>query len=366
LSLKVIIPAGGGGIAIVALIAFLLPSQPSGQFEQTETTDSAVVMVTNGEKHLVPLNKILSGGPPKDEIPSIDNPQFADAQNAPFVSDNDIVIGLEINGDAKAYPLFILVWHEIVNEKVGEIPVAVTYCPLCYTTQVFERTINGQEVEFGTSGKLYNSNLVMYDRLTDSYWSQALGTAIKGELTGSQLKIIPFDVISWKGWKNLHPDTLVLTTNTGHLRSYGVDPYGDYYTDKRIVFPVENNDSRLHPKEIILGFHDGDSYKAYKQKDVENFVVINDEFNEKPILLISLYDGNTRAFNRTADGQTLEFIFRDGAVFDNETNSEWDYDGVASTGPLKGKKLDRLPFNPGFWFEWVAFHPETELYGEHA
>ena len=111
------------------------------------------------------------------------------------MSDSDTVIGLEINGDARAYPLFILVWHEIVNDKVGGTPVSVTYCHLCYTHQVFERVINDQEVEFGTSGKLYNSNLLMYDRLTDSYWSQALGLAVKGELTGYQLDLVPFDVI---------------------------------------------------------------------------------------------------------------------------------------------------------------------------
>ncbi len=146
-----------------------------------------------------------------------------------FMSDSDTVIGLEINGEVKAYPIFILVWHEIVNDSVGGTPVSVTYCPLCYTNQVFERIIDGQEVEFGTSGKLYNSNLLMYDRLTESYWSQALGMAVKGELTGYQLNLVPFDVITWGDWKKLHPDTLVLTTDTGYIRSYATDPYGNYY-----------------------------------------------------------------------------------------------------------------------------------------
>jgi len=156
------------------------------------------VITTDGVKHIVPLDKIRSGGPPKDGIPSIDDPQFVIASEAEFVSDNDVIIGLEINGETKAYPLSILVWHEIVNDDVGGTPVAVTYCPLCFTNQVFERTINGNEVEFGTSGKLYNSNLVMYDRLTESYWSQALGTAIVGELAGYELEKTPFDVITWK------------------------------------------------------------------------------------------------------------------------------------------------------------------------
>ena len=320
------------------------------------------ILVTNGEKHLVPLDKIRSGGPPKDGIPSIDDPKFANAEDAAFMSDDDIVIGLEINGDARAYPLFILVWHEIVNDKVGNTPVAVTYCPLCYTNQVFERVIDGQEVEFGTSGKLYNSNLVMYDRLTDTYWSQALGLAIKGELTGSKLDIIPFDVISWADWKKLHPDTIVLTTDTGHARAYAVDPYGDYYTNSQIVFPVENRDERMHPKEIILGFEDNNVYKAYKQKDVETSIVINDEINKKPILIASFFSGDSRAFDRTVNDLVLEFEFRDGKIFDVQTISQWNYDGIAVSGELAGAKLTRLGFNPGFWFEWVAFHPQTEVY----
>ena len=130
-----------------------------------------------------------------------------------------------------------------------DVPVSVTYCPLCYTNQVFERNVDGNEVEFGTSGKLYNSNLLMYDRLTESYWSQALGLAVKGELTGTQLNLVPFDVITWGDWKELHPDTLVLTTDTGHLRSYATDPYGNYYTEPRIMFPVEYSDDRIIQKK---------------------------------------------------------------------------------------------------------------------
>jgi hypothetical protein len=319
-------------------------------------------MVTNGLKHIVPLDKIKGGGPPKDGIPSIDNPKFAPVSESQFVPDTTFVIGLDINGEKRAYPLFIMVWHEIVNDSVGGVPVAVTYCPLCFTNQVFERVIDGKEVEFGTSGKLYNSNLVMYDRLTDSYWSQALGVAITGELTGYELKRIPFDVISWADWKTLHPDTLVLTTETGHIRSYGVDPYGDYYTDPRILFPVEHEDDRMHPKELILGFHESDVSKAYKQDDVESAIVINDIFNNKPMMLVSLFSGDSRAFDRTVDGKVLTFDFVDNVIIDLESKSKWNYDGVAISGSMEGIQLVRLPFNPGFWFEWVAFHPDTEVY----
>ncbi len=362
---KHIVLMAGTGIAVIVVIAIISSTQFFSSGDEnviiTQIADDGI-MTTNGQKHIIPLEKIKSGGPPKDGIPSIDTPEFIEASQEYHVSDSDTVLGLEINGDVRAYPLSILVWHEIVNDNVGGVPVAVTYCPLCFTNQVFERVIDGQEVEFGTSGKLYNSNLVMYDRLTNSYWSQALGKAIVGELTGYELSTIPFDVIRWGDWKSLHPDSVVLTTNTGHIRAYGVDPYGNYYTETRILFPVENTDDRMHPKEIILGFNDGDVYKAYKQQDVESAVIINDQINNNPIFLVSLYPENARAFERTVDGKVLEFFFKDESIIDKETNSEWNYDGVAISGTLVGTELNRIPFNPGFWFEWIAFHPDTDVY----
>ncbi len=362
---KYIVSMAGTGIAVIVVVAIISNTQFFSSGDEnviiTQISDDGI-MTTNGQKHIIPLEKIKSGGPPKDGIPSIDTPEFTEASQEYHVSDSDTVLGLEINGDVRAYPLSILVWHEIVNDNVGGVPVAVTYCPLCFTNQVFERVIDGQEVEFGTSGKLYNSNLVMYDRLTNSYWSQALGKAIVGELTGYELSTIPFDVIRWGDWKSLHPDSVVLTTNTGHIRAYGVDPYGNYYTETRILFPVENTDDRMHPKEIILGFNDGDVYKAYKQQDVESAVIINDQINNNPIFLVSLYPENARAFERNVDGKVLEFFFKDGSIIDKETNSEWNYDGVAISGTLVGTELNRIPFNPGFWFEWIAFHPDTDVY----
>ena len=331
-----------------------------------KNSDTLSIMETNGVKHIIPLDKIKGGGPPKDGIPSIDNPIFADVNNSQFMADSNTVIGLEINDEAKAYPLFILVWHEIVNDEVGGVPVSVTYCPLCYTNQVFERLINGNVVEFGTSGKLYNSNLLMYDRYTESYWSQALGMAVKGELTGYQLNLVPFDVITWGDWKTLHPNTKVLTTDTGHIRSYATDPYGNYYTEPRIMFPVENHDDRLHPKEIILGFSQDGIYKAYKQNDVESKKIINDSIDENPIMLVSLFSQNSRAFERTINGEILEFKISNDKIIDISTNSEWNYDGLSTSGPYVGEQLKRIPIEPGFWFEWVAFHPETLVYGENS
>ena len=223
-------------------------------------------------------------------------------------------------GETKAYPLFIMTWHEIVNDSFGDVPVAVTYCPLCFTNQVFERTIDGKAVEFGTSGKLYNSNLVMYDRLTGSYWSQALGIAIKGELTGTELERIPFDVITWNDWKTLYPETMVLTTDTGNLRPYGTDPYYDYFKDPRVLFPVENEDDRLPKKDIILGFENDGIYKAYRLSDIESKKIVNDKVGGKDIMIISTIPNMARIFDGNINGRILEFeINHDGKITDVQT-----------------------------------------------
>jgi len=366
------------GITLVVTIFFLsqqmvLPDAKDDQritdvasgtnYDKLTESSTSEIQITNGIKHIIPLDKIKSGGPPKDGIPSIDEPKFVKSSKAEFVSDDDLVIGVNINGEQKAYPLFIMVWHEIVNDEVGGVPVAVTYCPLCFTNQVFDRTVDGKITEFGTSGKLYNSNLVMYDRNTDSQWSQALGIAITGEMTESHLKRIPFDVARWSDWKSLYPDTLVLTTDTGFFRAYGSDPYGDYYIDSRIIFPVENKDDRLFLKEKISGFDNG-IHKAYKLSDIEKNKVINDDVGDKKIVLISLYPEMARAFTRIVDGQILEFEYSNGQIIDIQTKSTWNFDGESIEGQLKGKKLQREVYNPGFWFEWVAFHPETLLYLE--
>jgi len=319
------------------------------------------IKVTKGEKHIVPLDKIRSGGPPPDGIPPIDEPKFVKASEANFVSDDDLVIGVNYQGKIKAYPLFIMTWHEIVNDYFGDVPVAVTYCPLCFTNQVFERTIDGKAVEFGTSGKLYNSNLVMYDRLTGSYWSQALGLAIKGELTGRELDKIPFDVIRWEDWHALYPDTLILTTETGHIRPYSSDPYSDY-KDPRVLFPVDNRDDRIPEKEIILGFENDGIYKAYRLSDVESQRVVNDKIGDQDLVIVSTFPHMARAFDSNMNRKTLEFEIKEDKITDIQTGSVWNIEGVAMSGAMKDSKLKRITYDPGFWFEWVAFHPETELY----
>lgn len=317
-------------------------------------------------KHIVPLDQIVNGGPPPDGIPSIDNPKFLSIADASkFLKDSDLVIGLSINGETRAYPLLILVWHEIVNDKVGGVPVAITYCPLCFTAQVFNRTISGHVVQFGTSGKLYNNNLVMYDRLSGSLWSQALGQGIVGTYAGESLKRILFDLAYWKDWKQLYPNSVVLSTDTGFTRPYGVDPYGDYYTSDQLYFPVSNIDKRLGLKEMVIGLNDNKGqYKAYVLNQVESSKVINDKVGNKSIVLFSLYPRMVRAYSPIVEGQTLVFQYDASAnkIVDKQTGSQWNFDGISINGQLKGKQLARLTFDEGFWFSWAAFHPHTRIY----
>jgi hypothetical protein len=201
-------------------------------------------------KALVPLSEIVSGGPPKDGIPSIDNPKFVSAEQATFLSDNTLGMYVDVNGDKRFYPTNILAWHEIVNDVVGGKPLAITFCPLCGSALVFERTISGEIFEFGTSGMLYQSNLVMYDRQTDSLWSQILGKAIVGQLVGTELTLYPADTLLFSTIKTI-PDVKILSTDTGYVRDYQHNPYYDYEKSDEIIFPVNNKDARLPAKTHV-------------------------------------------------------------------------------------------------------------------
>jgi hypothetical protein len=352
------------GLVVGITIGLILPLlDTSGS---SSSLSSSIAASPQEQKSIVPLDQIVSGGPPPDGIPSIDNPKFTTVQEADeILEDSDLVIGVNINGDIRAYPLQILVWHEIVNDNVGGVPVAVTYCPLCFTNQVFNRTLeDGRVVEFGTSGKLYNSNLVMYDRTSKSLWSQALAQSIVGKYAGVKLERIPFDVAYWKEWKELYPESRVLSRDTGSSRPYGVDPYGDYYTNPDVLFPISNRDDRVGLKQIVIGLENQGQYMAYKLQDIENNKVINDDVNGRQIALFSLYPFMVRVYDPIVDGQTLRFEYNQGNhnFIDKQTGSQWNFDGLAVNGTMKGKQLRVMPYDEGFWFEWVAFHPQTDVY----
>ena len=297
---------------------------PSTECSQVNTMTTREISVINGVKHSIPLNEILSGGPGKDGIPSIDNPEFVSAEKATFLDDSDSGLGLTLNGESRFYPYRILVWHEIVNDTVAGQPVLVTYCPLCATGIVFDRRIDSEVQEFGVSGRLWQSNLLMYNRAGneagESLWSQVLGEAVLGVHTGKKLSIVRSDVVRFGDWKQAHPDTKVLSQDTGALRDYGRDPYGDYYTSESVSFGATFNDTRLHPKALVHGIEIDGQYKAYSDETLSG--TITDTFAGKEVSVTK--DGSGQ-ITFTADGEPLASI-------------------------------------PGFWFSWLAVHPETELF----
>lgn len=295
---------------------------------EDRTLPTKEMMVTDGIKHSIPLNELVSGGPPQDGIPSIDNPEFISVpEAATFLKDGEPGIALERNGTVRFYPFQILVWHEIVNDTIDGQRVLVTYCPLCLSGIVFDPLVQGERVEFGASGKLWNSNLVLYDRKTNSLWSQILGEAIVGAVTGTQLRVLPSDMMRFGAFRNQHPQGTVLSRETGATRFYGRDPYGDYYATPGTYFPVGKKDDRLGDKDFVLGIVVRDKAKAYWPESVRQAGEIIDQF--EGITIIARYEraiDAVRLFEQQADG-TVERINPFGA----------------------------------FWFSWVAAHPDTEL-----
>lgn len=338
------------------------------------------LMITNGIRHIIPLSDILSGGPAPDGIPPIENPKYISAGEADaFLSNNEFVLGITYDSISRAYPLQILVWHEIVNDEFNGKPLLITYCPLCFTGIAFEPFIGEEAVTFGTSGKLYNSDLVMYDRKTSSYWSQITGQSIRGELAGLVLKKVPIDTIRWGDWKEAHPDTEVLSRETGSIRPYGQDPYPGYYNGGGPIFPVESRDSRLPEKAIVHGISIDGLARAYPEQSVADVGgIVNDVVGSLNLLIVqdpdqitqpegglssrAVSSRVTRIFDRTVDGMLLDFEIVDGKLLDKQTGSEWSFDGLALSGSQEGKRLTRIPSTPEFWFAWSSFYPTTEIF----
>ena len=341
-------------------------SVQEGEFEMSDSLkkkvkanpdlEDSIMTLRDGTKYLLNPKKILSGGPPKDGIPSIDNPKFETAEEADkWLKDDDLILGLNYNGAIKAYPHRILNWHEIVNDVAGGEKVLITYCPLCRTGIAFKPIVNDQEIEFGTSGKLYNSELIMYDRLTDRYWPQSFGMAVVGPSTGKILEKVALDTVRWKDWKKVHPDTEVLSRTTGFIRDYNRNPYGGIQKSDRVSFPLSNEDSRLKPKVIVYGAEFDGIAKAYAEDDVKQVKVINDAVSGIPIVVVWDPDLNVvKIFERTLNGEKLTFELSNNKIIDNK-NNEWTVQEMAD-------KLEIVDTFGHFWFSWAAFFPETELY----
>lgn len=338
---------------------------------------------TNFCLHNVAYDEIFSGGPPRDGIPPIDNPRFESIPSADeWIEDLEPVILLDHQGEARAYPLQILTWHEIVNDEISGDPVIVTFCPLCNTALVFRRPIiEGEILTFGTSGNLRNSDLVMWDRQTESWWQQFTGEAIVGDLTGSKLEPLAAAIISWADFKSGHPEGQVLSVNTGFVRSYGSNPYPGYDNINNLPFAYSGDleDGDHPPMTRVVGviLEDGQA-GAYERNLIKDNLVLNENLGEIPITFFwkegttSALDsrsisnsrdiGTIAIFLRENDEQILTFSANgDGTFTDQETGSLWDILGTALSGPLAGSQLRPIPHHDTFWFAWAAFVPAGDL-----
>ncbi len=276
---------------------------------------------------IIPRREIRSGGVPKDGIPALTDPKMIEARDATYLQPKDRVIGINVGDEARAYPLRILNHHEIVNDRVSGMPVAVTYCPLCDSAAVFDRRDGKAVREFGVSGLLYNSNVLMYDRdrRSESLWSQLLGRGVSGQGANKVLKTLPLELTTWEDWRRRNPATKVLSTATGHRRDYRVSPYEAYFRSPRLMFPVRRYSSRLKAKEPVLGVWTGRAARAYPLS----------AFGHGQTTVEDMIDGRriTIRFNPTANSIRVEQA---------EKGLQWMY---------------------SFWFAWYAFHPQTDIYG---
>ena len=274
---------------------------------------------------LIPADEIHQGGPPRDGIPALNKPKFIPASKVDFLKKNDRVLGLKRNGKFKAYPIAIMNWHEIVNDQVAHEKIVITYCPLCGTGIGFEAKASQRLLTFGVSGLLYNSDVLLYDRETESLWSQIASKAIAGSMKGTPLTLIPLEHTTWSSWKQRYPDSLVLSTDTGYSRDYTRDPYAGYENSDGLYFPVAHRDPRYHPKERVLGIEVNGQSKAY------------------PFSELSQTNGTVKEiFN----GKVLKIT----------------YDTANQSARIFDKDGNELPGITSYWFAWYAFHPETSVF----
>lgn len=274
---------------------------------------------------LVSADEVLPGGPPRDGIPAIDHPLFVSATAADFLSGDERVLGIRRNGMKKAYPISIMNWHEIVNDHIGNEPIAVTYCPLCGTGMAFVSEGTDGPLTFGVSGLLYNNDMLLYDRQTQSLWSQIMTQAISGPHKGRRLATIPVNHTTWSDWRQRHPETLVLSQNTGFSRDYQRSPYAGYEASRKVYFPMKFRAQGYHPKEPVLGLEIDNVYKAYPFSELSKIAsILPDQVAGKDIEV-----------HFDSEHQTAKVI--------DETGRE-------------------LATVIAYWFAWYGFHPDTDIY----
>ncbi|MEX2245158.1 MAG: DUF3179 domain-containing protein [Dehalococcoidia bacterium] len=323
-------------------------------------------------------DEFRSGGPGKDGIPAIDEPQFVAVADVDFLDPREPVLAFAWNGDARAYPVQILMWHEIVNDVVGGEPVMVTYCPLCNSSVVFKRTVAGVVHDFGVSGLLRNSDLVMFDRQTESWWQQVTGEALVGARAGTELEALPSSTISFADFQAAFPEGRVLSRETGFSRDYGRNPYVGYDSNNRPFLFSGEVDGQLDAVDRVVAVEIGGESVGYAFSRLEDHPVVNDVVGGSPVAVFfrkgtlspldrSAIDesadiGAAAAFSRVVDGRELSFISEAGEIRDVETKSDWDLAGRAIAGELAGAQLEAIVHGNHFWFAWAAFKPDTRVW----
>lgn len=320
------------------------------------------------EPWLIDTTFVKDGGPGKDGIPAIDNPNYVAASEAIFLSDSETVIGTKINGIVRAYPHSILNWHEVVNVESNGEHHALSYCPLTGTSTFWNVPDSFANKTFGVSGLLYNSNLILYDRETDSNWAQMLSQSVQGTQSGNIINENAVVETTWGNWKMMYPQTVVLSEVTGFSRDYGAYPYGSYLSDSNLLFDVANEDVRLHKKTRVLGINNHGVNKVYVANEFSQGIeVINETAGSSSYVVIGSSEFTFAvAFSSTlADGTTLTFSAVNASLpiimQDNEGN-EWDILGTAVSGARTGQKLVLESDFIAFWFAWVAIHPNPEIH----
>ena len=320
---------------------------------------------------LIPVDEVFDGGPGRDGIPSVDRPSLvaADDPANSYLLDNDLVIGIRIGSAVRAYPHPILDWHEIINDKIASNALALTYCPLTGSALAWNRIINGTETTFGVSGLLYNTNLIPYDRLTQSNWSQMKLQCVNGELIGQTPQLFNIVETTWKTWKELYPNTLVVSTNTGFSRPYGSYPYGDYRTNQfRLLFPVSNSDSRLPGKERVLSLIVDGNALAFRISDFADSVsIFVHDFNGLPVVAAGSSVKNLAVvFSRKLAGDSvLTFKAVQNSlpiILEDTEGNKWDIFGVAVSGPRAGQQLTATTSFISYWFALAAFYPALDIF----
>ena len=384
----------GAGTEVEGGAEFADPELPEEFQGQSPPAGAGGQFSTDFSRATISYDQVMSGGPPKDGIPAIDDPSFVDVSAADewIAADESVMVvslqeggtaggGDAAGGDASGetthiYPIQILMWHEIVNDSLAGRPVTVTFCPLCNTGIAFDRRFDGRMLDFGTTGRLRYSNLLMYDRQTETWWQQATGKAVAGRYSGGRLEMVPMLMLPWNEAKNEYPQARVLSRDTGYNRSYGRNPYRNYDSSGSPFLYSGPTDDEFSPMtRVVTVFHNDDSqgfpYPTLREERAvtetiggEEIVVFWHAGTASPLDSGDVSEGRdvgtANAFFTEVEGRSLSFAVEGDEIVDEETGSTWDVTGRAVDGPLEGSRLSPVTTSQHFWFSWTAFEEESE------